>query len=102
MPLLEPPPLPGDTIASYELLETIGIGGNATVYKASCPKQGYVAIKILHPGKTTEEDVKRFHREYVSLQKLEHPNIVRVFDSGTHGEYPWISMPWYGLLPVST
>jgi serine/threonine protein kinase len=92
MSLFEPPPLPGDQVATYKLLETLGIGGNATVYKATCPTHGYVAIKVLHPGKTSNEDIKRFYREYVSLQKLKHPNIVQVFNSGTHGEYPWIAM----------
>ena len=62
MSLFEPPPLPGDQVDSYKLLETLGIGGNATVYKATCPKHGFVAIKILHPGKTTKEDVKRMEK----------------------------------------
>lgn len=92
MPLFEPPPLPGDQVDSYQLLETLGIGGNATVYKATCPEHGHIALKVLHPGKTTEEDIKRFHREYVSLQRLNHPNIVRVYKTGIHNDYPWLSM----------
>ena len=92
MPLFDPPPLPGDDVDSYRLVETLGIGGNATVYKATCPEHGHVALKVLHPGKTTEEDIKRFHREYVSLTRLEHPNIVRVHRAGTQKDYPWLSM----------
>ncbi|MGB0809212.1 MAG: hypothetical protein ACPGYJ_09595, partial [bacterium] len=58
------PPTPGEYIESYELLESIGLGGNATVFKASCPTHGVVAVKVLHPGKLTELDIKRFHREF--------------------------------------
>ena len=56
---IQPPPLPGDIVAQYKLIETLGIGGNATVYRAqrhddeSAPE---IALKILHPGKTTLED----------------------------------------------
>ena len=90
-----PPPLPGDIVAQYKLIETLGIGGNATVYRArhrdddSTPD---IALKILHPGKTTLEDTKRFRREFLSLQAIDHPNIVHVYDSGIHDEYPWIAM----------
>jgi len=90
---LQPPPLPGDTVSSYLILETLGIGGNATVYRAKSNKNTKdVALKILHPGKTTIEDIKRFKREFLSLQAIDHPNIVRVYDTGIHGEYPWIAM----------
>ena len=90
---LQPPPLPGDTVSSYLILETLGIGGNATVYRAKSKKNTKdVALKILHPGKTTIEDIKRFKREFLSLQAIDHPNIVRVYDTGIHGEYPWIAM----------
>ena len=87
-----PPPFPGDTVASYTLGDSIGVGGNATVFKAHSPTFGQVAIKILHPGKTSEEDLRRFQREFLSLKTLEHPNIVKVFESGVHNNYPWISM----------
>ena len=51
-----------------------------------------MAIKILHPGKTSEEDLRRFQREFLSLKTLEHQNIVKVYESGVHNNYPWISM----------
>ena len=86
------PPLPGDNVESYTLLETLGLGGNATVYKASSAEMGNIALKILHPGKTTPEDIKRFRREFLSLKSLKHPNIVQVYETGVHGHYPWISM----------
>ena len=92
---IQPPPLPGDIVAQYKLIETLGIGGNATVYRAqrhddeSAPE---IALKILHPGKTTLEDTKRFRREFLSLQAIDHPNIVRVYDSGVQDDYPWLAM----------
>ena len=86
------PPTPGDTIGSYTLLESIGLGGNATVFKAKCPTQGVVAIKVLHPGKLAELDIKRFHREFQAMKALRHPNIIEVYESGMHKSYPWMSM----------
>ena len=91
-PSLSTPPTPGDHIASYELLESIGLGGNATVFKASCPTHGVAAVKVLHPGKLTELDIKRFHREFQAMKALQHPNIIEVYKSGMHGSYPWMSM----------
>ena len=72
------PPLPGDIVQNYTIIETLGVGGNATVYRAEHPELGFVAFKVLHPGKTTIEDRKRFNREFASLQELSHPNIVKV------------------------
>ena len=89
---LSAPPTPGEHIESYELLESIGLGGNATVFKASCPTHGVVAVKVLHPGKLTELDIKRFHREFQAMKALQHPNIIEVYKSGMHGSYPWMSM----------
>ena len=86
------PPLPGDIVQNYTIIETLGVGGNATVYKADHPELGLVAFKVLHPGKTTIEDRKRFDREFASLQELSHPNIVKVLESSIHHGYPWISM----------
>jgi serine/threonine protein kinase len=90
--ITSPPPFPGDIVGSYTLIDTIGVGGNATVFKAHSNSAGDVAVKILHPGKTSEEDLRRFRREFLSLQALEHNNIVRVYENGIHNDYPWISM----------
>ena len=89
---LSTPPTPGEHIESYELLESIGLGGNATVFKASCPTHGVVAVKVLHPGKLTELDIKRFRREFQAMKALQHPNIIEVYKIGMHGSYPWMSM----------
>ena len=86
------PPMPGDTIGHYTLLESIGLGGNATVFRAQSDEFGIVAVKILHPGKLTEVDIKRFQREFEAMHRLDHPNIIKVYEIGQHESYPWLSM----------
>ncbi len=85
------PPLPGDSIGPYRLVETLGVGGMAMVYRADGPT-GPVAIKILHQNRINADEVKRFRREYVTLERLRHPNVVRVVDTGEQGGFPWIAM----------
>ena len=68
----------------YQNLELIGRGGMAEVYKSTHPSLNQpVAIKIL-PAQLAEEAEfrQRFTREAQVVSKLDHPNIVRVFDSG--------------------
>lgn len=84
--------MPGDTIGHYTLLESIGLGGNATVFRAQSEQFGIVAVKVLHPGKLTEVDIKRFYREFEAMHRLDHPNIIKVYEIGEHGNYPWLSM----------
>lgn len=66
----------------YEILEKIGNGGMATVYKAKCHVLNrYVAIKILKDEFTTDSEfIKKFNTEAQSAASLTHPNIVSVFD----------------------
>lgn len=85
------PPLPGDRVGPYRLVATLGVGGMATVYRADGPN-GPVAVKILHQSRITAEEVKRFRREYVTLERLSHPNVVGVIDAGDERGFPWIAM----------
>ena len=66
----------------YEILEKIGNGGMATVYKAKCHVLNrYVAIKILRDEFTTDSEfIKRFKSEAQSAASLTHPNIVSIYD----------------------
>lgn len=68
----------------YELVERIGDGGMAEVYRAHDKMlDRFVAIKILHPQFTSDEAfVKRFRREAQGAAKLSHPNIVSIYDVG--------------------
>ncbi|MFN2219859.1 MAG: serine/threonine-protein kinase, partial [Anaerolineae bacterium] len=74
----------GKTIATYQIVEQIGRGGMATVFKAYQPSMDrYVAIKIL-PSYFTEDAsfVGRFSQEARTLARLEHPHILPVHDYG--------------------
>ena len=69
----------------YEILEVLGTGGMAVVYKARCHKLNrYVAIKILKDDYLQDEEFRRrFHSESQAVAQLSHPNIVSVYDVST-------------------
>jgi serine/threonine protein kinase/tetratricopeptide (TPR) repeat protein len=74
--------LTGKTLGRYRILERIGRGGMAEVYKGYQPSlDRYVAVKVLHPFLLEEEGSReRFEREARAVATLRHPNIVQVFD----------------------
>ncbi len=78
----------------YELLENIGAGGMAIVYKARCRLLNRnVAVKILRPEfQGDEEFLKRFTIEAQAAASLSHPNVVSVYDVGRHGKLNYIVM----------
>jgi len=78
----------------YEIIEKIGSGGMATVYKAKCHVLNrFVAIKILRDEFTTDEEfIKRFEVEAQSAASITHPNIVSVYDVGVDGNLHYIVM----------
>lgn len=78
----------------YEILEKIGSGGMATVYKAKCHVLNrFVAVKVLREEFTTDQEfVKRFNTEAQSAASLTHPNIVSVYDVGNEGDIHYIVM----------
>ena len=78
----------------YEILEKIGNGGMATVYKAKCHVLNrYVAIKILKDEFTTDSEfIKRFNTEAQSAASLTHPNIVSIYDVGNEDNLYYIVM----------
>lgn len=78
----------------YEVIEKIGEGGMAEVYKAKCHLLNrYVAVKILKPEYAKDETfVKRFRREAQSAAALTHANIVSVYDVGAEGDINYIVM----------
>ena len=71
----------------YEIIERIGIGGMATVYKAKCHVLNrYVAVKILRDEFTTDREfIRRFNTEAQAAARLTHPNIVSIYDVGNEG-----------------
>ncbi len=88
--------LGGRTIGRYRIGERLGQGGMAQVYKAYQPGlDRYVALKILHPHLTTDEDfTTRFQREGRAIAALEHPNIVRIYDFDTAEEITFLVMEY--------
>jgi serine/threonine protein kinase len=80
----------------YELLEKIGGGGMAVVYKAKCHLlKRYVAVKILRPELVeNDEFVNRFKRESQSAASLSHPNIVNMYDVGQEDDIHYIVMEY--------
>ena len=78
----------------YEIIEKIGTGGMATVYKAKClVLKRFVAVKVLRDEFTTDEEfIKRFNVEAQAVASLTHPNIVSVYDVGHEGNLYYIVM----------
>ncbi len=72
----------GQRLAGLELLELIGLGGAAEVYRARDPRRGQdVAVKVLSE-RADPEMVLRFRREAHLLSELKHPHIVEVYEAG--------------------
>ncbi len=69
-------------LVKYEVLDELGHGGMATVYRARDKRLGReVAVKVIHPHlRDSREVVSRFNAEARAVAKLRHPNIVEVFD----------------------
>ena len=78
----------------YEILENVGNGGMATVYRAKDHVLNRdVAVKVLRDEFTTDDEfVKRFNVEAQSAASLTHPNIVSVYDVGSEGDIHYIVM----------
>lgn len=91
--LLNPGSVLGDR---YEIIEKIGSGGMAVVYRGKDKKlDRYVTIKVLREEFIGDEEfIERFRSEACSAARLSHPNIVRVYDVGEDGEINYIVMEY--------
>lgn len=80
----------------YELIERIGDGGMASVYRAHDQLlDRYVAVKILHPQFANDEEfITRFKKEAQAAAKLSHANIVNIYDVGEWQEKHFIVMEY--------
>ena len=79
----------------YRYIETIGRGGMGIVFKAhDLELDEIVAIKLLLPdlGADPDELLARFKREINLNRKIKHPNVARIHDFGTSGEFPYITL----------
>jgi serine/threonine protein kinase len=80
-----------ETLGGYSLVEELGRGGMAVVYKAYQPKlERWVAVKVLDPIYTSEDSdvLARFRREAKAIAALRHPNILTVYDYGGKKDWP--------------
>jgi serine/threonine protein kinase len=80
----------------YELLNELGAGGFGRVYRVRDLRlEREVALKILHPFLTAEPPVvDRFRREAQLAARLDHPNIVQIFDIGGRAGLQWYTMEY--------
>jgi serine/threonine protein kinase len=91
---MSPNPLAGQVIGKYRVLEALGRGGMAQVYRAYHPQlDRYVAIKVLRSDLVEEQEfLARFQREARAIASLRHPNIVQVFDFDVQDEIYYMVM----------
>lgn len=93
----------GDVVANrYRVLEELGRGGYAIVYKALDTKTGdVIALKTIRPIAPRPDEVReRFRREAELVSKLKHPNTVRVFDYGFESDF-YLAMEFLEGYPLS-
>ena len=98
--IVQPDP---DRIGSYEILEPIGEGGMAVVYRAQQhhPVRRTVAIKLIKLGMDTRQFVARFESERQALALMDHPNVARVYDAGsTDTGRPYFVMEYVAGAPL--
>ncbi|TFG54438.1 MAG: serine/threonine protein kinase [Gemmatimonadales bacterium] len=95
--------LVGRTIAGYRLLQRVGEGGTATVYRAEHPERGQAAVKVLRPRLRQDPvAIKRFLREADYGVRVVHPNVVRTFDYGDADGLHYLALEWAAGEPLAT
>ncbi len=89
-------PMIGKTIGKYRIVEHLGRGGMAEVYKAYQPNlDRYVAVKMMHAFLSDEKEfLARFEREAKVVATLRHPNIVQVYDFDVEGGVYYMVMEY--------
>jgi serine/threonine-protein kinase len=80
----------------YRIRGRVATGGMATVYTATDERlERTVAVKIIHPGQADDPRfVERFTWEAKTIARLTHPNVVAVYDQGTHDGLPYLVMEY--------
>jgi tRNA A-37 threonylcarbamoyl transferase component Bud32 len=94
LPPLSPESFPHAHFTEYTNLTPAGQGGMSTVFRAIHPTlKREVAIKMMREHMQNDDTVNRyFEREVFTLRKLEHPNIIRIFDAGEIDSRPYMVM----------
>jgi serine/threonine-protein kinase len=100
---MTPGNLVGRTVAGYRLVQHVGEGGTASVYRAEHPQQGQVAFKVLIPRLANDPvAVKRFLREAEFGERLNHPNIVRTYSYGAADGVQYLALQWAEGEPLAS
>ena len=95
--------LVGRTVAGYTLLDHVGEGGTATVYRAQHPDKGLAAVKLLRARMGQDPvAVKRFLREAEFGARLSHPNIVRTYEFGEAEGMYYLALEWAQGEPLAS
>lgn len=89
----------GKTLGHYRILEVVGQGGMATVYKATDLRDEKIAaVKVMLPYLSRDEGLKkRFRQEAKMLSRLKHPNIVPILDYGEENGHLYYVLPYMPL-----
>lgn len=92
----------GKTLGQYHILSEIGRGGMAVVYKAEQTSLNrFVALKVLFPNFTGDStSVERLYREAQAAARLDHPNIVEIYEVGEHEGLHFIAMKYVDGEPL--
>src|SRR5215831_7160925 len=82
----------GTLLGPYEIIAPLGAGGMGEVYRARDTRLGRtVAIKVLPPSFSDDpERLHRFEQEACAAGALNHPNILSIYDVGTHDGTPYV------------
>jgi serine/threonine protein kinase len=86
----------------YEIIEELGRGGMGVVYRArQTALNREVALKMILAGPyASQERRARFLNEARTVAKLDHPNIVKIFDVGSHQDYPFLALEYVAGVPL--
>jgi len=94
--------LAGRSIAGYRLLERVGEGGTAEVYRADHPERGACAFKVLRERLRSDPTVvKRFLREAGYGSRVVHPGVVRTYDFGEADGLYYLALEWANGEPLA-
>jgi tetratricopeptide (TPR) repeat protein/predicted Ser/Thr protein kinase len=96
--------VPGEKIAGrYQVVKLLGQGGMGAVYQArQLSMDRMVALKLIHPkAGHSDETVKRFQREMQAGSRIEHPNVIEVFDYGEDQGRLFLAMEFLDGKPLS-
>ena len=87
--------LTNTTVAGYQLLERVGEGGTATVYRAQHPQRGLCAVKVLRAKLRADRTaVQRFLREAGFGARVKHPGVVETYDYGEADGLHYLALEW--------